>query len=538
MNRLTNITRLMLFATLFTALAVSGTIVYAQVGGSFNLAWGAVAGGGGSSTGGNFSLGGTIGQPGAGTASGGNFSVAGGFWGGVAGGSVSTATPTPSPTRTATRTATRTLTPTGIIPTPTRTPTQAASNTPTRTFTSTATRTSTQTPTRTSTNTNTRTPTITPTGTVPTPTNTRTATIAPTNTPANTATRTPTDIVPTSTRTNTSVPTFTSTSTATRTPTTLPSNTPTRTATSPPPHTPQPTQTAGGATATPIPTSTRTNTPANTSTRTATFTIVPTSTLTSTTIPTNTRTPLPTQTAGGPSATPEPTDTPTSIPTETSGPPTPTACVLIFTDVPEGHTFFTYIRCLACREVLGGYTTGCETGNPCFRPGNNITRGQTAKIISNAAGFDDDPSTQQFEDVPAGSTFFAFVWRLAVRGIVSGYACGGTGEPCGGGNLPYFRPNANVTRGQITKIVSEAAGFDDDPIGQQFEDIAPGSTFYPFVYRLVLRGIMSGYACGNPEPCEPPGNRAYFRPGNQASRGQTAKIVSNTFFPECALLLR
>jgi hypothetical protein len=153
--------------------------------------------------------------------------------------------------------------------------------------------------------------------------------------------------------------------------------------------------------------------------------------------------------------------------------------------------------------------------------------------VANAAGFDEDPGEQQFEDVPQGSTFFDFVWRLADRGIVAGYPCGGPGEPCGGGNLPYFRPNANVTRGQIAKFVSEAAGFDDDPSGQQFEDIAPASTFYAYVYRLVIREIMAGYACGNPEPCVPPGNLPYFRPGNLANRGQTAKIVSNTFFPSC-----
>jgi hypothetical protein len=122
---------------------------------------------------------------------------------------------------------------------------------------------------------------------------------------------------------------------------------------------------------------------------------------------------------------------------------------------------------------------------------------------------------------------------LADLGIVSGYPCGGPGEPCGGGNLPYFRPNNNVTRGQLSKIVSEAAGFSDTPGGQQFEDVAPGSTFYDWIWRLADRGIIGGYVCGGPgEPCGG-GNLPYFRPGNPATRGQSSKIVSNTFFPEC-----
>ena len=46
-----------------------------------------------------------------------------------------------------------------------------------------------------------------------------------------------------------------------------------------------------------------------------------------------------------------------------------------------------------------------------------------------------------------------FCRTLANRSIVSGYTCGGVGEPCiGPGNLPYYRPNTNVSRGQISKI--------------------------------------------------------------------------------------
>jgi hypothetical protein len=44
---------------------------------------------------------------------------------------------------------------------------------------------------------------------------------------------------------------------------------------------------------------------------------------------------------------------------------------------------------------------------------------------------------------------------------------------------------------------------------------------------------MQGYACGGPgEPCDG-ANRNYFRPFNNVTRGQTSKIVSTTFFPDC-----
>jgi hypothetical protein len=204
-----------------------------------------------------------------------------------------------------------------------------------------------------------------------------------------------------------------------------------------------------------------------------------------------------------------------------------TTCPIQFSDVAPDSTFYPFIRCLACRNVLGGYADGT------FQPGINVTRGQLSKIVSLAAGFGEVHTDQTFEDVAVGSTFYQFVERMASRGIIGGYACGGVGEQCGPNNLPYFRPSANATRGQISKIVSIAAGYADDPGPQIFEDVMPGSTYFDFVQRLANRGIMAGYACGGPgEPCGPD-NKPYFRPGSNATRGQTAKIVSNTFFPNC-----
>ncbi|MEO5953079.1 MAG: S-layer homology domain-containing protein, partial [Chloroflexia bacterium] len=269
------------------------------------------------------------------------------------------------------------------------------------------------------------------------------------------------------------------------------------------------TPTPSGAT----PTQTRTNTPVSTSTSVSTATSTSTNTAVATTTLISTATP--TTGAGSPTA-------------------TSTACTLMFTDVPVGSTFYDSIRCLACRGIINGYTTGCETGNPCFKPANLVTRGQLSKIVSNAAGFTDPAVNQQYEDVPVGSTFFDFVFRLTIRNYVNGYACGGPVEPCGVGNLPYFRPNANVTRGQLSKIVSNGAGFSEPAGAQQFEDVLPGSTFYDFIWRLASRGVISGYVCGGVgEPCGI-GNLPYFRPGANATRGQASKIVANTFFPGCS----
>ena len=213
--------------------------------------------------------------------------------------------------------------------------------------------------------------------------------------------------------------------------------------------------------------------------------------------------------------TPIPTNTPVTTPT-----PTPTACVMNFSDVDEFNPFYIYIRCLYCRGIIGGYADGT------FRPYNPTTRGQMAKIVSNAAGFSDPiPSNRQtFSDVPPGHTFWVYIERLAWRGIVGGYADG------------TFRPDNWVTRGQMTKFASNAAGFDEEvpPGTQTYTDVPPAHTFWVYIERLSARGIISGYECGRPPagPCDPQ-RRPWFLPDSTITRGQTSKIVANTFYPEC-----
>jgi hypothetical protein len=285
-----------------------------------------------------------------------------------------------------------------------------------------------------------------------------------------------------------------------------------------------------------------------TATPSATASDTPTQTATPVPSSTGTLTPTPTLTAST-SSTPADTATNTPLGTDTPAPSpaitnsaTPATCTLSFEDVPPNSTFYPYIRCLACLGIINGYQCG-EPGEPCnpnndpyFRPGNDVTRGQLSKIVSNAAGFSEPHTEQSFEDVAIGSTFYDFIERLASRSIINGYPCGGAGEPCGPGSLPYFRPSANVTRGQTSKIVAIADALPAPPTGQQsFEDVPEGSTFWSWIEALAGIGAINGYPCGGPgEPCGPT-NRPYFRPAANVTRGQASKIVSNTFFPNCEI---
>ena len=178
---------------------------------------------------------------------------------------------------------------------------------------------------------------------------------------------------------------------------------------------------------------------------------------------------------------------------------------------------------------MSGYADGT------FRPNNQVTRGQLAKMVSNSAGLNEDVSGQTFEDVPPTNPFYVWIERLSSRGYMSGYACtpGPGPEPCVPPTArPYFRPFANATRGQTAKIVANAAQFTEPPVGQTFEDVKTTHIFYEFIQRLATRNVMGGYPCGGPgEPCVT--GKPYFRPNNDVTRGQSAKIVANTFFPDC-----
>ena len=269
-------------------------------------------------------------------------------------------------------------------------------------------------------------------------------------------------------------PTATATMPANPTLTPLP---PTLTA---PPATPTATATAPvNATLTPLPATPTTGPTVGVTPLTPSLT--PTVTAASTAPATATRTPLPA--------------TLTVTPAAGS---TVTPCPLHFSDVNDPLAYYyAAVYTLACRGVVSGYSDGT------FRPYNETTRAQLAKIVVGGQGWAIDTSGgPHFRDVAVGSTFYSFVETAYHRGIISGYSDG------------TFRPADPVTRGQLSKIIVAAQGWALNTTGgPHFNDVATGNVFYPFVETALSHHIISGYSDGT------------FRPGNPATRGQIAKIV-------------
>jgi hypothetical protein len=243
----------------------------------------------------------------------------------------------------------------------------------------------------------------------------------------------------------------------------------------------------GGSCATLTPTAT----PAQSNTPVATNTSAPTNTVSRTPTPGQTNTPGATST---PSNTSIATDTP--APTNTPG-GSPTPCTLSFSDVNPSDYFYVPVMYLACHGVISGYSDGT------FRPYNNTTRGQLTKIVVLAEGWTVNcPTTPTFSDVPTTHTFYCYVETAVEHSIISGYADG------------TFRPENNVTRGQLCKIVVLAEGWADQcPLPGHFSDVPPTDPFFCYIETAYNHTIISGYADGT------------FRPGNPATRGQISKIV-------------
>jgi hypothetical protein len=107
-----------------------------------------------------------------------------------------------------------------------------------------------------------------------------------------------------------------------------------------------------------------------------------------------------------------------------------------FTDVPEGSAFYTYVETVYHRDVVVGYP------DHTFRPMNNVTRAQVAKIVVGAEGWPiDTVGGPHFTDVPATDSFYGYIETAYKHAIISGY------------NDGTFRPGNSATRGQISKIV-------------------------------------------------------------------------------------
>ena len=248
-----------------------------------------------------------------------------------------------------------------------------------------------------------------------------------------------------------------------------------------------------------------TGTPTAIASRTATATAPPATT-------SRTATPSATAPAGGATRTPAASATRTPGASATPGGATATPCAITFSDV---HTTRLLLRAGALPGLPRRDQRLRRRHLPPVQQRPRAARWSRSWCSASAADPDPRRPSNTFADVPLSIPFYQVIETAAAHGIVSGYTCGGPGEPCDARRRPYFRPYADVTRGQLSKIAVNAAGWPlQTPATPTFSDVAPASAFYSFVETAVCHGVVSGYADGA------------FRPSANATRGQISKIVS------------
>ena len=168
-----------------------------------------------------------------------------------------------------------------------------------------------------------------------------------------------------------------------------------------------------------------------------------------------------------------------------------------FTDVHITDWFYAPVMGLVDEGVIAGYADGT------FRPYGFTTRAQFAKVVVLAEKL---PITTtggpHFVDVPLGHPFYDVIETAYFNGLITGYADG------------TFRPNANVTRGQLAKILVHACRW--QPVvatAPHFLDVPPASPYFVEVETIYMKGLMNGY------------DDQMFRVNGYATRAQVAKVV-------------
>lgn len=168
-----------------------------------------------------------------------------------------------------------------------------------------------------------------------------------------------------------------------------------------------------------------------------------------------------------------------------------------FVDINQYSSHYDNILKLYAQGAISGFA------DKTFRPNQNVTRGQAAKMLATVLKLDlknvEDP---YFKDVPKSNEYYKYVAALQNAGIMSGYANGS------------FMPNEVITRGQLAKILVLGFKFEvASNFNHSFQDINSQSSNAYYIQTLVDLKITEGTT------------PVTFSPFNAVTRGQIASFI-------------
>ncbi|GLC87860.1 N-acetylmuramoyl-L-alanine amidase [Lysinibacillus piscis] len=173
-----------------------------------------------------------------------------------------------------------------------------------------------------------------------------------------------------------------------------------------------------------------------------------------------------------------------------------------FQDVTQKHEAYEEINYLVGLGVIKGYT---EKGKTYFKPGNNVTRGQVAKMVVVASG--NNPlvvKKSSFSDVEVGTELSGYVERAIQLGYFKTNVKG------------QFLPNKPLTRDEMSYVLTKAFKLDAseyENIDSPFEDVAITHPYVQYVNTIYYNGITKG-------------SGQNYKPNSQVTRAQFALFVA------------
>lgn len=173
-----------------------------------------------------------------------------------------------------------------------------------------------------------------------------------------------------------------------------------------------------------------------------------------------------------------------------------------FSDVPLTKHYAEAVYELAERTIIGGYPDGT------FKPGNSITRGQAAAMISKLVGLDTKKvKNPGFKDVSTANGYYSAIAAMAEKKIINGYGNG------------RFGPNDPITRAQMASILVKAFDlprYKFNSTESPFKDVSQGTGHDPNILIIYKMAITTGTSANT------------FSPNAPITRGQAAKMMKAT----------
>ncbi|MDT8858827.1 S-layer homology domain-containing protein [Alkalihalobacillus sp. MEB130] len=169
-------------------------------------------------------------------------------------------------------------------------------------------------------------------------------------------------------------------------------------------------------------------------------------------------------------------------------------------DVPNSFWAYNEIKRLGESEIINGYN------DYTFRPNNEITRSQVARLLARALNLKPTNYSGDFNDVNPNTSGYEEIQAVVDAGLFLGDSNGN------------FRPNDRFTRAHIAIVFDRAFNLPETVSAAGFTDVSSSSNAYDAIQRLAASGITTGHSDNT------------FRPNNSTTRAQLAVFLHRALY--------